>query len=205
MTHHSHPHHGATPVPDQGADNRARQTVDGVTRKNVQAMRQLEEAAMARRTLADRVASIIARFCGSMTFVVLHVVFFAGWLGYNALPWFKPFDPYPFTFLTLVVSLEAIFLSAFILISQNYDMRISERRNQLDLQINLLSEQENTLMLQMLDQIARKVGAHLADDGQIQALEKATRTEALVEQIEESYGQLAPDSPAQSEASDKGR
>ncbi|MBI2771806.1 MAG: DUF1003 domain-containing protein [Burkholderiales bacterium] len=181
---HKHPpnHHPAGARADA-----ATQTVEDVTRKNVQAMRQLEEAALARRTTADRVASVIARFCGSMTFVVLHVIFFTAWIGYNALPAFKPFDPYPFTFLTLVVSLEAIFLSTFILISQNYDMRISERRNQLDLQINLLSEQENTLMLQMLDRIAKKVGAHVADDGQIQALEEATRPEALVEQIEESY------------------
>ena len=139
-----------------------------------------------------------------MTFVWIHVAIFTAWLGYNVLPVFKPFDPYPFTFLTLVVSLEAIFLSTFILISQNYDMRISERRNQLDLQINLLAEQENTLMLQMLDRIARKVGAHVADDGQIKALEEATRPEALVEQIEEAYRQEQAGAPGGS-MSDKGR
>jgi uncharacterized membrane protein len=165
------------------------QTVHDVTRKNVHAMRQLEEATLARRTRADRVASVIARFCGSMTFVVIHVLWFSAWIGFNLLPSAHHFDPYPFTFLTLVVSLEAIFLSTFILISQNYDMRISERRNQLDLQINLLSEQENTKMLQMLERIAIKVGAHDCDDQQVRALEEATRPEALIEQIEEAYGQ----------------
>ena len=179
-------------------------TEGDVTRQNVEAMRRLEEAALARRTGADRIASAIAGFCGSMTFVWIHVAIFTAWLGYNVLPVFKPFDPYPFTFLTLVVSLEAIFLSTFILISQNYDMRISERRNQLDLQINLLAEQENTLMLQMLDRIARKVGAHVADDGQIKALEEATRPEALVEQIEEAYRQEQAGAPGGS-MSDKGR
>lgn len=169
--------------------DRQTHTVDDVTRQNVHAMRQLEEAAKAKRTTADRVASVIARFCGSMTFVVLHVLLFAGWIGFNLLPGVQHFDPYPFTFLTLVVSLEAIFLSTFILISQNYDMRISERRNQLDLQINLLSEQENTLMLQMLERIARKLGVHERDDPQVRALEEATRPEALVEQIEEAYRQ----------------
>jgi uncharacterized membrane protein len=166
---------------------RKSETGDDVTRQNVQAMRQLEEAAMAKRTGADRVAAAIAHFCGRMTFVWIHVVLFAAWLAYNSLPWFKPFDPYPFTFLTLVVSLEAIFLSTFILISQNYDMRISERRNQLDLQINLLAEQENTKALQILERIAKKVGAHVSDDPQVRALEEATRPEALVEQIEEAY------------------
>jgi len=170
-------------------------TGDDVTRENVEAMRRLEAAQALRRTTADRVAAGIARFCGSMTFVWIHVAVFAAWIGYNALPWFQPFDPYPFTFLTLVVSLEAIFLSTFILISQNYDMRLSERRNQLDLQINLLSEQENTKMLQILERIAKKVGANVKADPEISALEEATRPEALVEQIEDAYreeGQPAP-------------
>jgi uncharacterized membrane protein len=166
---------------------RRAETEDDVTRQNVQAMRQLEEASMARRNGADRVAAAIAHFCGRMTFVWLHVALFAGWIAYNSLPWFQAFDPYPFTFLTLVVSLEAIFLSTFILISQNYDMRVAERRNQLDLQINLLSEQENTKMLQILERIAKKVGAHVSDDPQVRALEEATRPESLVEQIEEAF------------------
>jgi uncharacterized membrane protein len=173
--------------PDPGY--RRAETGEDVTRQNVRAMRQLEEASMARRTGADRVAAAIARFCGHMTFVWIHVAFFAGWIAYNSLPWFEAFDPYPFTFLTLVVSLEAIFLATFILISQNYDMRVSERRNQLDLQINLLAEQENTKMLQILERIAKKVGAHVTDDPQVRALEEATRPEALIEQIEDAFGQ----------------
>jgi uncharacterized membrane protein len=186
MSNHRHPPRAA-----READSvyRKSETGEDVTRQNVLAMRQLEEAAMARRTGADRVAAAIARFCGQMSFVWIHVVLFAVWIGYNALPWFKPFDPYPFTFLTLVVSLEAIFLSTFILISQNYDMRVSERRNQLDLQINLLAEQENTKALQMLERIAKKVGAHVSDDPQVRALEEATRPDALVRQIDEAYGE----------------
>jgi len=173
------------------------ETAADVTRRNVQAMRRLEEAAMARRTGADRAAAAIARFCGSIAFVWIHVLFFLCWVGYNSLPWFDAFDPYPFTFLTLVVSLEAIFLSTFILISQNYEMRINDRRNQLDLQIDLLAEQENTKMLQILEQIARKVGAQVADDPQVRALEEATRPEILARQIEKEYrdGADAPPGP----------
>lgn len=171
----------------ENASYRRAESGEDVTRQNVLAMRQLEEAAMARRTPADRVAAAIARLCGRMTFVWIHAVLFSAWIAYNSLPWFKAFDPYPFTFLTLVVSLEAIFLSTFILISQNYEMRVSERRNQLDLQINLLAEQENTKALQILERIAKKVGAHVGDDPQVRALEEATRPESLVEQIEEAY------------------
>lgn len=173
---------------------RKAETAADVTRQNVQAMRRLEEAAMARRTGADRAAAAIARFCGSMAFVWIHVLVFACWVGYNTLPWFKAFDPYPFTFLTLVVSLEAIFLSTFILISQNYEMRINDRRNQLDLQIDLLAEQEDTKILQMLEQIARQLGVQVADDPQVRALEQATRPDVLARQIEKEYRD-GPDAP----------
>jgi uncharacterized membrane protein len=177
------------PESKANADSAYRQLESGsdVTRQNVQAMRRLEEAARAKRTGADRMAAAIARFCGTMTFVLVHAALFAAWIGYNTLPWFDHFDPYPFTFLTLVVSLEAIFLATFILISQNYDMRISERRNQLDLQINLLAEQENTKILQILERIAKHVGAHVGDDPQVRALEEATRPEALVKQIDDAF------------------
>ena len=180
MKHHRTPR-------DPQLNYRKSATGEDVTRENVEAMRRLEDAQMQQRTTADRVAAAIARFCGSMTFVWMHVALFAFWIAYNTLPWFPAFDPYPFTFLTLVVSLEAIFLSTFILISQNYEMRITERRNQLDLQINLLSEQENTKMLQVLERIAKKVGANIEDDPQIRALEEATHPDSLIRQIEEAY------------------
>ena len=165
---------------------RARSEAD-VTRENVQAMRKLEELAVAQRTVADRVAEFVAKFCGSITFVWIHVAGFAAWIGWNVLPRLPHFDPYPFTFLTLCVSLEAIFLSSFILIAQNYEMRITERRNQLDLQINLLAEQENTKMLQLLDRMAKKMGLYEEDDPEIQVLEQATRPETLARQIEDAF------------------
>jgi uncharacterized membrane protein len=117
----------------------------------------------------------------------VHVIWFGGWILFNVLPGIKHVDPFPFTFLTLIVSLEAIFLSTFILISQNLDSRISERRSHLDLQLNLLSEQENTKMIVMLHAIAAKVGADLTQDPQdphLKALSEETQPERLIEQIE---------------------
>jgi uncharacterized membrane protein len=131
-------------------------------------------------------ADAIAQFCGSFTFVWVHLIWFIAWIVINVIPGLPKFDPYPFTFLTLIVSLEAIFLSTFILISQNQDARISERRNHLDLQINLLTEQENTKVLKLLQNIAEKVGANLPDDPSLQVLEQSTRPEKLVKQIEEA-------------------
>jgi len=114
----------------------------------------------------------------------VHATWFCVWIGENLLRGPASFDPYPFPLLTLIVSLEAIFLSTFILISQNRDLQLSERRNQLDLQINLLTEQENTKMLTMLKQIADKVGADVTQDPTLAVLEQSTQPAKLVEQIE---------------------
>jgi uncharacterized membrane protein len=150
-------------------------SVDQLTQRNIEAVRELEEAAKEERTRSDRVAEAIANFCGSMTFVWVHVVWFGIWILINVIPRLPH----------IVVSLEAIFLSTFILISQNHDTKISERRNHLDLQINLLSEQENTQMLTMLRAIAEKVGANLSRDDQVRAMSEETKPQQVVKQIKE--------------------
>ena len=163
-------------------------SVVDLMQRNVQVVQKLEEAAKQERTASDRLATVVANFCGSMKFVWVHVIWFSGWIGFNMFPGVTHIDPFPFTFLTLVVSLEAIFLSTFILISQNHDTRISERRNQLDLQINLLSEQENTKMLTILQAIAEKVGAQI-EDREMALLAQDTELEKVVEHIQQNEPQ----------------
>jgi uncharacterized membrane protein len=170
-------------------------TVEDITKVNVQTIGRLEEAAKAERSKSDQIADVIANFCGSMPFVWAHLIWFAAWIIINTMPGVDHFDPFPFNFLTLIVSLEAIFLSTFILISQNHETRLSERRNQLDLQINLLTEQENTKMLTLLGRIAEKVGVKIDDDPSLQVLEQATRPEQLVDQIEEATKQTSRTRP----------
>ena len=159
-------------------------SADQLTQQNVETILRLEEAAKGERTRSDLVAEAIANFCGSMVFVWVHVVWFGVWVVINLFPGIPHIDPFPFTFLTLVVSLEAIFLSTFILISQNHDTRISERRNHLDLQVNLLSEQENTQMILMLRGIAEKLGVEVTNDFHLEALSEKTKPEKLARQIE---------------------
>lgn len=177
-----HSNSSSTPEPF----TRNAKTVEELTKQNIASIVKLEEAAKAHRTTSHRIAAAIAAFCGSMIFVWVHVVWFTAWILGNTLPIIPHFDPFPFTFLTLVVSLEAIFLSTFILISQNMDTKLTERRNHLDLQINLLSEQENTKMLVLLSRIAEKVGATTEGDPSIAVLEQATRPEMLAEQIDQA-------------------
>lgn len=161
------------------------ESVDQLTQRNIECVRELEEAANQERSNSDRVADVIAKFCGSMTFVWVHMIWFGGWIIVNTIPRLPHIDPFPFTFLTLVVSLEAIFLSTFILISQNHDSKISERRNNLDLQINLLSEQENTQMLKMLQAIVKKVGAEMELSTEVEALAAQIEPKDLVNKIKE--------------------
>lgn len=168
-------------------------SVTDVTRENVEAMRELDDLENAKRGWSDRIADLLARACGHISFTIVHAVAFAAWMVWNT--WFTddPPDPYPFTLLTLWASAEGIFLMSFILISQNYQARIAERRNQLDLQVNLLAEQENSKMLLLLEQVAKKVGALQGDDREVDVLVQATEPEKLAEQIDEAYRQQDED------------
>ena len=93
----------------------------------------------ARRRSSDRLADAVTRFTGSMAFVWLHVAWFSAWMLLNTV---APdhFDPFPYGLLTLIVSLEAIFLSTFVLISQNREAKREEIRAQLDFETNVRTE-----------------------------------------------------------------
>jgi uncharacterized membrane protein len=123
-------------------------------------MARLEAESLHQRSVTDRVSDSITRFAGSTTSIILHIIWFSIWIIVNAgrIDGIKPFDPYPFIFLTLVVSIEAIFLSIFVLISQNRMTHLADRRAHLDLQVNLLAEQENTIILRMLETLCEKEG-----------------------------------------------
>jgi uncharacterized membrane protein len=167
-----------------GKDEKDSNSAEELTARNVRKIADLDQAAHARLSTSDRIASAISCFVGSMPFVWFHVIFFTAWILWNTVLPVPRIDPFPFTFLTLVVSLEAIFLSTFIMIAENRQEEISDRRSQLDLQINLLAEQENTKQLQLLEDIARKLGIDPAKHPGVRALEEATKPEKLIQQID---------------------
>jgi uncharacterized membrane protein len=119
---------------------------------------ELEKTALHQRTPADRLSDAVARVTGGGGFAALNFAVFAGWILANTVPTTRlRFDPFPFNFLTLVVSLEAIFLAIFVLMSQNRMTRAADKRAHLDLQVDLLAEQELTTMLQMLRALCVKL------------------------------------------------
>ncbi len=140
-------------------------------RKRIKSMKARMDA---NRSWSDRVADRISNSFGSMGFFAFHVVYFSSWVIFNLgyIPGFEPFDPYPFGFLTMVVSLEAIFLSIFVLISQNRAAKIDDVREEVDLQINVRAEQEITRIINILDEIHDKLGLDAKDDRQLKKMKK---------------------------------
>src|SRR5947207_2475459 len=139
---------------------------------NVQRIAQVEREALLQRTATERIGDWIATSAGTATFAGLHALWFAFWILANCglIAVIPPFDPYPFGFLTFVVSLEAIFLTIAVLISQNRMIKQADRRVHLDLQVNMLAEQQATLTLELVRRIALRLGVEPVTDPKMAAL-----------------------------------
>ena len=143
------------------------------TLRNVKAIADLERQAVTERSRLQRFTDGVTGLAGSGVFIVAHAVWFAVWLTFNRNG--RGFDPYPFSLLTLAVSLEAIFLTGFVLMTQNRMTRQADRRAHLDLQVNLLAEQELTAILHMLHALCQKFGTGVkVSDARIEQLLKET-------------------------------
>lgn len=153
--------------------------------RNIRALvarREREEAALGWQA---RIAAGVSRFVGSMPFVWLHLAFYGAWIVVNAglLPVLPRFDP-SFVTLAMIASVEAIFLSTFILITQNRMQVRADRRAELDLQISLLAEHEITRLVAMVAEIGRKVGVENARDPHLAVLERDVDAEVVLDAIE---------------------
>jgi uncharacterized membrane protein len=173
---------------DQPAE--ARSALCDVIERNIIKLTDLRRKADKKRGLQGKAADLITDFSGSMAFVYIHVAWFGFWILANS-GWFglPKFDPFPYGLLTLVVSLEAIFLSAFVLISQNRLSDEADQRANLDLQIGLLTEHEMTKVLRMLDEIRDHLGMH-TQDRELQELKKNVRPEDVLAEIELAHERL---------------
>ncbi|MEI1375571.1 DUF1003 domain-containing protein [Nostoc sp. UHCC 0926] len=156
-----------------------------VIQRNIRTLIRLRAKAAKKRNLQDRIADAITSFSGHIVFVYVHLVWFGAWIILNTGKLgVHPFDPFPYGLLTMVVSLEAIFLSTFVLISQNQLSQESEYRANLNLQIALLTEHEVTRVLQMLDAIQDKMGIENDEDSELADLEMETKPEDVLVEIE---------------------
>jgi uncharacterized membrane protein len=145
----------------------------------------------------ERLAQLLNDIASSTPFLVVHVVWFLVWISWNiGLTRLRPFDPYPFGLLTMVVSLEAIFLSIFVLLAQKREAAIAELREEIALQVGLWTEQEVTKSLQLITGLYRRLGHPIADDPELREMLRPLDVKGietrLVKQIEQTQRAKMP-------------
>ena len=158
------------------------------TQYNVDAIAKLEHDARDRRTPTERVSDVITKLVGNMGFLLAQLILISGWglVNLHVIPGLKAFDPFPFGVLALIVSSESVFLTIFVLISQSRMARQSERRSHLDLQVGMLSEQELTTILQMLQKLCQHMGVNVDSSKQeVQSFSKTTDVHKLASELED--------------------
>lgn len=157
-----------------------------IIERNIDIIDLLRRKESAARSRQEKFADVMTDWSGSMPFFYVHLAWFGVWMSVNLgwIPGVRPFDPFPFGLLTMVVSLEAIFLSTFVLISQNRQALLSEAHENLDLQIDLLAEYEITRMLRLVDKMAEKMGIEDAFDAEIDQLCMPVAPDVVLKQIE---------------------
>jgi uncharacterized membrane protein len=165
-----------------------RQAAVNPTQYNIDAIAKLELDALNRRTPTERVSDVITKVVGNVGFLLAELVLISGWslVNLHIIPGLKAFDPFPFGVLALVVSSESVFLTIFVLISQSRMARQSQRRSHLDLQVGMLSEQELTTILQMLQKLCQHMGVNVDSSKQeVQSFSKTTDVDKLASELED--------------------
>ena len=177
-------------------ERRTAEGMAGVVERNIHALltrREQEEKAKSRE---DRVADAITRFTGSMKFVYLHIVIFGLWivinLGWLPLPKFDE----TFVVLAMVASVEAIFLSTFVLITQNRMAALADKRADLDLQVSLLAEHEVTRLIELITEIAKKMDVEASRDPELSELARDVQPEKVLDKMEETERRFTSERPS---------
>jgi uncharacterized membrane protein len=170
-------------------------SIEELTRRNVAIIAEMEDAATSLRTRGERVADRIAEWVGSWTFIVAQTVLLLIWIALNVAARVNHWDPYPFVLLNLALSFQSAYAAPILMISQNRQGKLAERRNHLDLQINMLAEQETTEILRLLHLLCERSGIRVDRNGSGRALEEETKHTEIVRQIqgeiEERKGEAA--------------
>jgi uncharacterized membrane protein len=162
-------------------------TLNTALRRNIEALRRRRAEEEERAALDEKLARAVTRFAGSMHFVYVHAALYGAWIVANLgwIPGVKPWDP-SFVVLAMIASVEAIFLSTFILITQNRMAAAADRRAELDLQVSLLAEAEITKLVELVSMIAERMHVSTAEQQEIEEMKKRVAPEAVLDAIEKT-------------------
>ena len=169
---------------------RTRTTEDNPTARNVEEIARLESENTRELRRSERISIAVTNAAGTPLCALLHVLMLLTWTLWNLVgPPSLSFDPYPFGLLTMIVSMEGVVLAIFVLITQNRMSEQTDRRDHLNLQVNLLAEQEMTMVLRMLDRIAHRLGANAEDAEQNEArkMMEDTNVYQLMEELRKKF------------------
>ena len=155
-------------------------------RSRRQVIESFEAKANSSRTVAERIADFMTTKFGSMAFLCANTLLFLFWIliNTNQIPAIRQFDPFPFGLLTTMVSLEAIFLSIIVLMSQNRASKIDDIRDEIDLQITTIAEEEITKMMELQVMILKKQGIDISADQELQQMLEPTDTNRIEKELE---------------------
>jgi uncharacterized membrane protein len=156
-------------------------------KRNIASLRRRRDEQEAKASADERLARAITRFSGSMRFVYFHAAIYGAWIVFNLgwVPGVRPWDP-TFVILAMIASVEAIFLSTFILITQNRMAAQADRRAELDLQVSLLAEAEITKLVALVSEIAARMEVPEARQEDIEEMKRLVQPEAVLDAIEEA-------------------
>jgi len=161
----------------------------GHVQAHIELIARHEQEFLEKRTRIEKLGDRFAAFIGSLTYVGAHLILFASWLGWNSLPIasLPHFDPFPYPFLDVLLALEAILVASFILMRQSRMARRAEERDQLMLQILLLTEREITAVLGVDRQVAQRMGLHkVAADEEVTQLSQQTSIDEVAQILRET-------------------
>lgn len=184
--------------PDLSPQSRDTLVSPATLRRNIASLREDRQAAEKTRTFGERVADTVTAFAGSMYSVAFHLMLYGGWLLYNSNVFpVEPFDPYPFVMLAMTASVEAIFLTTFVLISQNRNALMEERREDLGLHVSLLTEHEITRLAQLMDVMANRLGLDEREKPELGDIKQEVAPVAVLRTIdeEEKKGTVSAETP----------
>lgn len=158
-----------------------------MSRSGRRIVKSFEARVLKRRPFHIRVADYLTSYFGSIGFLLANGLVFITWILLNTgtVPGFTPFDPYPFTFLIMLVSLEAIFLTTIVLMSQNRQSFITSLRDELDMQVNMLTEREITKALELLIRLHQHLDIDSIDDPELLSMLKTTNISYIERKLEE--------------------
>lgn len=157
------------------------------------AFRAIKAQHSSNRTRMEALADRMIAVASSTAFLLFHVVAFLAWIAINSpLPGMPQFDPYPFGMLTTTVSLEAIFLSIFVLMTQSRESRIGELREELTLQVNLRIEEEITKTLHLVAGLYSRLNLQLADDPELRAMLEPLDPQAIESDLADQINAAMP-------------